>query len=236
MFAVGGCGSADVEGAPVERKSFAFSGKTLTIDADNSEVELVPADVKAVEVERQVDGWVFLGDGPESSWKMEGETLTFRLECDAIASNCNARHSVKVPRGVAVTVKNDNGSVIASGFDTALSLRSDNGEVTVRDSSGALEMFSDNGEVTGERIAATKVTANSNNGTVRLGFSVAPAMVDTGSDNGEITIEVPKSTAYNVTTTTDNGETSVDVGHDPKSAYVIKAHSDNGDVVVRSAN
>src|SRR5882762_88643 len=76
--AVTGC--ADAGDAKAEHKSFALSGKTLTVDSDNSQIELVPADVKDVEVTRRVDGWVFMGTGPKAKWSMKDGTLTLRLQ------------------------------------------------------------------------------------------------------------------------------------------------------------
>ncbi|MFC5802290.1 DUF4097 family beta strand repeat-containing protein [Streptomyces formicae] len=232
-FGVGGCADAEAEGAVVERKAFAFNGETLTIEAGDSAVDIVPADVRSVEVERRVDGWVFLGEGPEPVWELRDGTLELGVSCEAVASDCEARHAVKVPRGVAVTVRGDNGDVTASGFDTALALRSDNGRVTVRDSSGPLELVSDNGEIVGERITAKAVSADSDNGEVRLGFAVVPDLVDSSSANGETVIELPGSGAYRVTASAGNGSAKVDVREDPQSRHVIKARSDNGDIVVR---
>ncbi|WP_351236763.1 DUF4097 family beta strand repeat-containing protein [Streptomyces sp. NPDC002133] len=232
--AVTGCADADAEGAVVERKTFAFSGETLTIEAEDTAIELVPADVKAVEVERRVDGWVFMGEGPDPEWTLRDGTLTLRVKCSAVASDCEARHSVRVPRGVAVDVRDDNGSVTASGFATALTVRADNGTVTVRDSSGPLDLVADNGEITGKRVASRTVTAGSDNGSVELDFAVVPDLVDGSSANGAITVEVPGSKAYRVTAVAENGETSVGVTQDPKSPHIIKAHSDNGEVVVRA--
>ncbi|CAM5703802.1 hypothetical protein SCALM49S_00745 [Streptomyces californicus] len=97
-LALTGCGSTDVDEAPVERKSFALEGKTLTVDAENGAVDLVPADVEQVEVERQFDGWVMFGSGPDAVWKMEGDTLTLRVKCEGFVDNCDSRHRVKVPR------------------------------------------------------------------------------------------------------------------------------------------
>lgn len=96
---VGGCGSADAAGAPVETRSFALSGTSLTIDSDNSDLEIVPADVEDVRVSRQVDGWVFLGNGPEATWRMDDGRLSLRLKCEALAAACSALHRVEVPRG-----------------------------------------------------------------------------------------------------------------------------------------
>lgn len=171
---VGGCGSTDVAGAPVERKTFPFEGRALTIDSDDSELVLVPADVEDVEVTRQVDGWVVAGEGPEARWGMEGGKLTLRLGCDAMISNCRARYEVRVPRAVAVTVENDHGAVTADGFRTALRIRSDNGKVVVRDGSGPLDVQSGNGEIAVERSTSRNVIARADNGEVRLALAACP--------------------------------------------------------------
>ncbi|MFD9220383.1 DUF4097 family beta strand repeat-containing protein [Streptomyces sp. NPDC060064] len=235
--ALSGCGSVDAGAAPVESRSFPLTGKTLTIDSDNSEIKLVPADVKDVQVTRQVDGWVFLGDGPEASWEMKDGTLTLRVTCDAVSSNCESRHTVKVPRSVAVTVEDDNGSVTADGFHTALKLRSGNGKVTVRDSSGPLELNSDNGEIVTEAVTARTVTARSDNGSIQLGLTAAPDRIESVSDNGEVVIELPRAGApYAVTATSANGDVNVDVPTADGSAHAVEARSDNGEVTVRSAN
>ncbi|CAM5343213.1 hypothetical protein SCYAM73S_02553 [Streptomyces cyaneofuscatus] len=71
-LALSGCGGADVDDAPVERKSFALQGKTLTIDAEDSTVTLVPADVDEVEVERgrSTGGWCWgVGPIPSGRWR-----------------------------------------------------------------------------------------------------------------------------------------------------------------------
>ncbi|MEU2797344.1 DUF4097 family beta strand repeat-containing protein [Streptomyces sp. NPDC007027] len=236
-LALTGCGSTDVDGAPVERKSFALEGRTLTVDAENGLVDLVPADVEQVEVERQVDGWVVFGSGPDTVWKMEDDTLTLRVKCQGLANNCDSRHRVKVPRGVAVTAASDNGTVSATGFTSALDLSSDNGEINVRDTSGALKLKSDNGEVRADRISGSSVVARAHNGEIRLGFASVPDLVDTVSDNGSITIDLPSGgQKYKVDASADNGDVSVAVPRGDDSAHVVKAHSDNGEVTVRSAN
>lgn len=193
--------------------------------------------MKTVDVTRRVDGWVFMGTGPDAEWRMSGGTLTLRVKCDAVASNCEGQHEVKVPRGVAVSLGADNGKVVASGFDTALRLDSRNGSVTVRDSSGALDLSSDNGKIVAEGVAARKVTARADNGSIRLALTAVPDSVDTSSDNGKIVIDLPRSKAsYAVTADSDNGKADVDVPTDRNSAHVVRARSDNGQVTVRSAN
>ncbi|MFD6279743.1 DUF4097 family beta strand repeat-containing protein [Streptomyces sp. NPDC060209] len=237
VAALSGCGSTDAEDAPAEHKSFAFSGKALTIDAENSTLDLVSADVEQLEVTRRVDGWVVLGSGPDPVWKLEGDELRLEVKCRAMISNCEAHHQVKVPRGLALTVQGDNGKVTAAGFASPLKISADNGGVNVRDVSGPLELHADNGSIEAERVSGNSVIARSDNGSVQLGFARVPDLVDTVSDNGSISIVLPAGkNAYAVSAEADNGDVSVDVPRSETSEHVVKARSDNGEVTVRSAN
>ncbi|MFF9689329.1 DUF4097 family beta strand repeat-containing protein [Streptomyces sp. NPDC014623] len=237
VAALGGCGSTDAEDAAAEHKSFAFGGEALTIDAENSTLDLVPGDVEQIEVTRRVDGWVMLGSGPDPVWELAGDELRLEVKCRAVISNCAAHHEVKVPRGLALTVRGDNGKVTAAGFTAPLTISADNGGVDVRDVSGPLKLNADNGTIEAERISGRSVTARSDNGSVRLGLTRVPDLVDTVSDNGSITIDLPAGkNAYAVSAEADNGDVSVDVPRSDSSKHVVKARSDNGEVTVRSAN
>ncbi|MBD0707977.1 MULTISPECIES: DUF4097 family beta strand repeat-containing protein [unclassified Streptomyces] len=233
---LGGCGSADVEGAPVERENFAFEGKALTIDSDNTKLVVTPADVDDVRVERQIDGWAFLGSGPEPEWKLADGRLTLRVHCEAVASSCSGVHRVQVPRGVAVTIDDDNGGVTAEGFATPLKIRSDNGDVRVHKSTAPLDLHTANGDITVEPdVTAPDVTARSDNGTVRVSLGAVPRRVETSTDNGDITVSVPTA-EYAVDATSGNGRVRVDVPRRDAGEGSVRARSDNGDVTVRTAN
>ncbi|MFF9347354.1 DUF4097 family beta strand repeat-containing protein [Streptomyces sp. NPDC014734] len=232
-----GCGSTDPGDAPAEHKSFALSGRTLTVESGNTALEIEPADVRKVEVTRRVDGWVVAGNGPDPQWGMEDGTLTLKVKCRALISDCAARHQVKVPRGVAVVIKNGNGKVTASGFDTSLTLNNRNGGVTVRNSSGKLALETHNGAITAEGISAKSVSARSENGSMRLDFSSVPDLVETRAHNGSTVIGLPNgSTTYAVSAAARNGHVSVEAPRSDDSPHVVKASSNNGRITVRSAN
>ncbi|MFE9409605.1 DUF4097 family beta strand repeat-containing protein [Streptomyces sp. NPDC006704] len=227
-----GCGSSDASKAPVEHKDFAFAGKALVIEADASTVVVSPADVKDVEVDRQVDGWVAFGSGPETSWGLKDGTLSLTVKCGGLIENCGARHVVKVPRGVAVTVRDDDGRVEASGFDTPLKISCDNGRVSVKDSSGPLDLTSDNGRIDGEGIRAASVRAGSDSGRVTLTFAAVPDSVVATSDDGRVDLTVPKGT-YKVAARSDDGRVDVDVDRSEGSTHHLTARSDDGRVTIR---
>ncbi|MEV7086893.1 DUF4097 family beta strand repeat-containing protein [Streptomyces sp. NPDC093085] len=233
---VAGCG-ADPSEAPVEKKSFEYGGKALTIEGGNSAIELSTGDVPDIEVTRQVDGWTFLGSGPKAEWKLSGDTLTLEVKCRALMNNCQALHKVTVPRDVAVEVRTDNGKVTAAGFATPLKLTTDNGSISVQDGRGPLDLTTQNGKITAKGITAPTVKARTDNGSVHLTLRTAPDTVDAATDNGSIDIRVPEAGApYAVTTATDNGSIDVSVPKDAKSSHVVKARTDNGKITVRGAN
>ncbi|NJP99568.1 DUF4097 family beta strand repeat-containing protein [Streptomyces zingiberis] len=247
-----GCGAdAGEDGAP-ERRSFAFSGKTLTIDAGNTSLDLLPDDGKGagdgdgkaggdggasgdVRVTRWFSGWSALGGGVKQVWEMKGNTLRLDTDCQGLIDNCDSRHEVRVPRGVAVVVNGDNGSVTATGFDTGLSLTTGNGSVRVRDVSGALRLETDNGKVKGTGVTSRQVSATANNGSVEVGFRSVPGRVDTVTDNGSISLGLPDA-AYRVETRTGNGRVDVSVDRDSGSAHHITARTGNGRISIQPAD
>ncbi|RSS53251.1 DUF4097 family beta strand repeat-containing protein [Streptomyces sp. WAC01280] len=235
-LALSGCGTADAGEAPVERRTFAFDGDALVVDSDDSKLVVTAADVDDVVVERQVDGWVFMGSGPDPSWKLESGRLTLRVDCDAVSSNCDAVHRVQVPRDVAVSVESDNGDVTAEGFATALKVRSDNGDVRVAGSSGGLDLGSENGDLVVEGgTKAPKVLVRSDNGDVNIALGAVPRQVDVSTENGDVEVVLP-SAEYAATGSSDNGDVRIDVPRRDGSEHSVSVRSDNGDIVVRTAN
>ncbi|MFF3557103.1 DUF4097 family beta strand repeat-containing protein [Streptomyces tsukubensis] len=237
VFGVVGCGAADAEGAPVERKSFAVVGKELTVDVDDSDVTLVPGDGDQVKVTRQVDGWAVVGGGPDPQWRMEDGRLILRTNCDGFVGDCDSRHTVEVPEGVAVTVDHDNGKVNASAFAAPLKISSDNGDVTVRGTTGDLRLSTSNGDVRLEDVSSREVNVKSDNGEVKVRMKTAAEKLEAVTDNGDIVVELPSAGApYAVNSNADNGSRKIrlsDAEQDDSSPRKVRAESNNGDVTVR---
>ncbi|MFD9392380.1 DUF4097 family beta strand repeat-containing protein [Streptomyces sp. NPDC060000] len=231
-----GCASA-VDDEHPDHRSFALQGRTLTIDSDDSALEIVASDTAkagAVDVTRWFQGSVTIGKEPKVTWSMKEDRLTLRLRCSGLVADCAAKHRVEVPRGVAVKVESDDGSVRAQGFRDALSVRTQDGSVHVTDSSGPLELRSDDGSVRAE-VSSRKVNAHTEDGSVHLTLSAVPDRVESVSDDGSVTIALPEGT-YRVTTKTDDGGVDVSVPRDESSAHVVNARTADGKVTVKNAN
>jgi hypothetical protein len=236
------CGADAGDDDTPEHRSFALHGPTLTIDSDDSALELVVADsAKAdgkVEVTRWFKGKVVVGGDPHVSWAMKDDRLVLRMKCSGMIADCAARHRIVVPRGVAVTVRDGDGGVTATGFKAALRIRTADGSVRVADSSGPLELNSADGSVKALGISSRQVRASTEDGSVRLELAVVPDLVDSTSQDGSVTIGLPgkAGTAYRVTAKSADGSVDVSVPRDEGSSHVVSARTDDGKVTVRTVN
>ncbi|WP_171161883.1 DUF4097 family beta strand repeat-containing protein [Streptomyces sp. I05A-00742] len=230
-----GCGSADLSEVEPEQRTFALSGRTLTVDTDDSEIELVPGEGKDVKVTRWFDGWS-LGGSTKTTWAMEKDTLKLRQRCDGIGVDCKGKHRIEVPRGVTVVVEDENGGVTSRGIKGNLRLSSDSGDIDVRDADGRLELSSENGDVVAEQgIDSRNLAVRSENGDIRLRTARVPDAVRAESESGSVTVKLPKGT-YRTDAESDSGRTRVDVPRSASSPHTVRVRSEYGDVTVRTAS
>lgn len=235
MASVAACGADAGEDRDPEHRSFALDGRTLTVDSDDSALELVSADVDEVEVTRWFEGRVMVGGNPRVTWEMKDDRLTLRMKCSGMVADCSAKHRIEVPRGIAVTVEDGDGSVHAKGFAEPLKIRTGDGSVRVSDSTGPLELHTDDGSVRALGVESRSVKASTKDGSVKLELGVVPDLVESRSDDGSITIGLPRDTSYRVETGSDDGSVDVSVPRDEASSHVVSAHTQDGSVTVRNA-
>ncbi|MEU2738136.1 DUF4097 family beta strand repeat-containing protein [Streptomyces sp. NPDC007095] len=233
-----GCGASAGDDRHPEHRAFALHGRTLTVDSDDSALELVvaeSAEADKVEVTRWFQGHVVVGGDPRVTWAMKDDRLTLRMKCSGVVADCSARHRIVVPRGVAVKVVDGDGSVRAEGFKEALGIRTSDGSVRVRNSSGALDLRTADGSIHALGIGSRRVRAQSSDGSVQLELGVVPDLVEARSQDGSLTIGLPHDT-YRVTAESGDGSVRVSVPRDPASSHVVSAHANDGSITVRTAN
>jgi hypothetical protein len=235
--AVSACGASAGDDKHPDQRAFTLRGDTLTIDSDDSALEVVAVDAakaKTVEVTRWFQGSVALGKDPEVTWSMQDDRLKLRMHCTGVVADCAAKHRIEVPRGIAVKVEDGDGSVRAQGFQTPLSISTGDGSVHVTDSSGPLDLKTGDGSVRAE-VTSPQVRTRTGDGSVHLELGAVPDLVESRSGDGSVTVELPKAT-YRVSTETGDGGVDVSVPRDESSAHVISAHTGDGKVTVRTAN
>jgi len=230
------CASAGDDKDP-EHRSFALQGRTLTIDSDDSALEIVAADDNAagkIEVTRWFKSTVALGKDPKVTWSMRDDRLKLRMKCTGVVADCAARHRVEVPRGIAVKVEDGDGGVRARGFEDALSIRTGDGSVHVTDTTGPLELRTGDGSIHAE-VSSRKVSTRTGDGSVHLELGSVPDLVESRSGDGSVTVELPRAT-YRVTIKTGDGGEDVSVPRSDSSSHRVSAQTGDGKVTVRTAN
>ncbi|MFK0018491.1 DUF4097 family beta strand repeat-containing protein [Streptomyces sp. NPDC090798] len=235
---VAGCGASAGDDRHPEQRAFALHGRTLTVDSDDSALELVvaeSAEADKVQVTRWFQGHVVVGGDPRVTWAMKDDRLTLRMKCSGMVADCSARHRIVVPRGVAVKVVDGDGSVRAAGFKEALGIRTSDGSVRVTNSSGALDLRTADGSIHALGIDSRRVRVQSSDGSVQLELGVVPDLVEARSQDGSLTIGLPHDT-YRVTAESGDGSVRVSVPRDPASSHVVSAHANDGSITVRTAN
>ncbi|MER5209216.1 DUF4097 family beta strand repeat-containing protein [Streptomyces sp. NPDC002838] len=231
------CGASAGDDKDPEQRSFALQGRTLTVDSDDSALEIVAADAHkagTVEVTRWFQGSVAVGKDPKVTWSMKDDRLVLRMTCSGVVVDCAAKHRIEVPRGVAVKVEDGDGSVRARGFESPLSIRTGDGSVRVTDSTGPLELRTGDGSVRAD-VSSRRVRTQTGDGSVHLELGAVPDLVESRSGDGSVTIALPRAT-YRVTTKTGDGAQDVSVPRDDSSSHVVSARSGDGKVTVRTAN
>ncbi|MFI1676603.1 DUF4097 family beta strand repeat-containing protein [Streptomyces sp. NPDC020607] len=261
VLLVGACGADADDDTEPEHRTFALAGKTLTVEASDTSLELVPAGrgAKGVRVTRWFDGETMLGGDPKVTWEMDGDRLKLDMSCSGVIANCSAKHRVEVPRGVAVNVESKDGRVTASGFRDAMKVRTWDGSVTVKDAGAALDLHSSDGSITvdgaegdldlrssdgaitARDVTSRRVGVDAKDGSVRLELASVPDRVETRSKDGSVDIAVPGSkdgerVRYDVRTETSDSAVDVSVPKDDSSPHHVSVHSTDGKVTVRSAN
>lgn len=249
------CGASAGDDKDPDRRSFGLQSRTLTVDSDDSALEIVAADKNPagkIEVTRWFQGSVVVGKDPEVTWSMRDDRLVLRLRCSGVVVDCSAKHRIEVPRGVSVQVQDGDGSVRARGFRDPLSIRTGDGSVRVTGSTGPLDIRTGDGSVrvtdatgplrmrTGDgsiraNVSSRDVRTHTGDGSVRLEFGAVPDRVESRSGDGSVSIALPRA-AYRVTTETGDGGVDVSVPRDESSSHVVSAHTGDGKVTVRTAN
>ncbi|MET7731394.1 DUF4097 family beta strand repeat-containing protein [Streptomyces sp. NPDC005402] len=231
------CGASAGDDKTPDHKAFALQGRTLTVDSDDSALEIVAADSNksgTIEVTRWFQGTVAVGKDPEVTWSMKGDRLVLRMKCSGVVADCAAKHRIEVPRDISVKVEDGDGSVRARGFTRPLSISTGDGSVRVTDSSGPLELRTGDGSMRA-KVTSRQVTARTGDGSLHLELGAVPDRVETRSGDGSLTVELPRAT-YRVDTKSGDGGVEVSVPRSGSSDHIVSAQSGDGKITVRTAN
>lgn len=225
---LGTAGCADlkaIDSVRDDRREFPFSGDRLIVEADGTQLRVVPGDGDAVTVDRHLAGKATTGDN--ASWSLSDGTLRLTVSCNGFAPDCSALHILAVPAGVAVQMTSRGGPVRSAGFPGDLTVTVVDDWLRVEDPVGTLRLTASMAvEVTGAR--STDVTATSRDEDVTLSFAAPPKRVEARAELGDAEIILPAGPeTYRV-----DGD---GLRSDPGSDRTVTAVADDGRTRVRKA-
>lgn len=186
-----------------DEQTFEAPDEQLTVDTDHDLVVEVGDDGEIGLEQRGTKGM-------DASWS--DSTLTLRAEHRWFDVGGN-RSTVRVPAGLAVTVRSSNGDVDLADFGDGVEVSSDNGDVSLEEVSGTVRVETQNGDI-------------------ELETDSAPDEIDLATANGDIGASVSGDSAYRVETSTDHGDITVDVATEPGSPHLITAATNSGDITI----
>jgi hypothetical protein len=217
-----------------EEHSYAFDGKTLSVDAAIGDVHIVPGKDGQITVARRLTYGL---RRPFVAEHLDGDT--FRVTdrpCTAdLAFACQVRWLLQVPREVDVEVTTQSGSINVSGMSNTVKLVSDSGSVRVDAPSGKLvTLRSRTGSVTAQNVRSEQVVATSIRGAVSLTFRAPPALVVGRSETGKVGVVLPDGDeGYRIEAkSSQDGSRTVTAKDDPDSRRRVNVRSSKGDVSV----
>lgn len=213
-----GCGTLGALGAPSHNppaKAFSVSGpvSAVVIHGGSGSIDVTGSSRSTVTVSQQVS---YSKTPPNATHSLRAGTLTISYSCP-VEIVCGVTYDVQVPRGVAVTVTAGAG---------AITLTSLNGTVSARAAAGLITAV-------GLRSATASFTSNA--GGVFASFASAPRSLTANTNVGPITLTVPGSAAYRISTHTFVGSATVTVHRSDSSAHSISARSDLGSISIDPA-
>jgi hypothetical protein len=202
----------------------------VEIRIDAGSITSAAADELTVTLEQSIGRF---GRTPTITAEVHEGTLRITASCTWRAvGRCGAHATVALPASVALKVRTEAGRIDVSGAAGGVDLRSGAGPIWVRDVTGGAQLRSRAGAIEGE-VAHGTIDATTTAGPITLTVTDDLSRLSASTEVGPIELVVPDTT-YAVDARTTLGRTRVEVSRDDTSDRVIQAHSEVGDVTVRT--
>lgn len=210
-----GCGALGKIGAgshnpPASVFTVSARVTAVVINGGSGSIDVTGSSRSTVAVSQQVS---YSGKPPTVAHALRGTTLTVSYSCPN-EPLCGVSYAVQVPASVTVTVATGTGQVTLTSLAGTVTARADAGLITADDMRSAVASF------------------KSNAGGVEATFAVAPRTLTATTDVGPITLTVPGSVGYRLSTHTIVGTSTVTVRRSDDAAHSISASSDLGSISV----
>jgi hypothetical protein len=209
--------------------SYPVSGqRALVVNAHVGSVQVTGGDSGLVWVTEHIS---FRGTVPVTTHRTSAGTLTLDSACPALET-CSVSYGISVPRTMTVQVSDNVGTIRLESLSGQVTAHTNAGNIDLGSLSGPVEATDHAGSISGENISSPDATLRSSVGGVDVTFSVAPASVTAATGVGSVTLRVPGSASYNLSTSVAVGSATVGVTRSPTSPHAITASTGTGFITI----
>ncbi len=176
----------------------------------------------------------YRGAAPAISSTVSRGVLTISASCPGDDSQCNVSFQVRLPRALPLRASTQLGAVQVTGMTGSVQVYDALGSVRLANLTGPVGVTDELGDIDGVGLTSARASLTADLGDIDAAFTSPPTLVDANDQDGAVTIRVPGTASYAVTTSAQLGSTSVAVPRSVSSPHVIRASSQLGDVTVTS--
>ena len=229
VSALAGC-AVDVGALQHRTSSYSLSGqvRTLVVNAHVGSVHITGGGSGSFSVAERIS---FRGTAPSTTHRAAGGTVTLDSSCPALET-CSVGYDITVPKATTVRVNGNVGDIRLRSLSGQVTAHTNAGGIDLGSVSGPVEATSHAGLIRGEDVSSPRAILHSTAGMIDVAFSAVPATVTATSVVGSVTLRVPGSASYNVTTNVNVGSTHVSVTRSLTSPHVITVGTRTGSVTV----
>jgi uncharacterized protein YdeI (BOF family) len=229
MVGLGSC-ALSIGGLQHRTISYTIGGRvtTLVVADQAGDVTVTGGDSGAISVTEHIS---FRGTAPATTHSTTAGTLNLDSNCPA-TETCTVGYVITAPRTTTVRVTDEAGDVALASLSGTVTTHVSAGRISLSSLVGPVNVAGNAGSIRGQNISSAKASVLVSAGSIDLGFSAPPTAVTAATDVGAITIRVPDSVGYKVTTSAIVGTVDVGVARSASATRTITATTKTGSITI----
>jgi hypothetical protein len=201
---------------------------TLVVTDQAGDVSVTGGSSDAISVTEHIS---FHGIAPTTTHRAAAGTLSLDSNCPA-AEACTIGYTITAPRTTTVRVTDGAGSVTLSSLSGPAAAHVRAGNISLSSLAGPVDASSNAGSIRGQHLSSAKASLHVSAGQIDVTFSAPAAAITATSDVGAITVRVPDTVQYNVTTSATVGDVHVSVSRSTTASHTITASTKTGSIAI----
>jgi DUF4097 and DUF4098 domain-containing protein YvlB len=206
-------------GSPVTR---------LVVTDQAGDIRIAGGSSDAVSVTEDIS---YRGTAPTTTHRTAAGTLSLDSNCPA-TETCTVDYTVTVPHMTNVQVTDTAGSLTLGSLNGSVTAHVNAGKISLSSLAGPLDVTSNAGSISGRQLTSANASLHVSAGEIDVTFSAPAAAITAATDVGAITVRVPGTVQYNVTTSATVGSVHISVSRSTAAARTITASTKTGSITI----